>query len=248
MPIHDVEQIRRSFYETLCREVVRGNPYLDQNEKKALQSHYYVIVNPAQCPRELAATIYVSRREHTVQTILAVPRLIVFDAGSGYGSESFLFAKLGATVLSVDRSVEQIAIARKRLRNYEDPFEQKLDIHFVTVDLNEYVPEMAELSLTWLDSLLATILDQEAFPERIYQATCPAGHVIITDMNLSNTLFLVKLSTLLRPVGFYSMNTTFSGFLPPQLFSPITVTLEKTLYKVSLLRAMGYFYLVSGQK
>ncbi len=235
-------------------------------------------------------------------SILDVPRSIVFDAGCGYGSESFLFAKLGATVLSVDRSFEQIAIARKRLRYYEELFEQKLDIHFVTADLNEYIPEMAELSLTWLASVLAAIRDQEAFLARVYQATRPEGRVILTDMNLWNPLFLVKewgrrrrnqmdspefarsadflamvrrkgrkgarffpsahgamiddvqfftpvtLSQLLRTVGFCQVTSTYSGFLPPPLFSPIGLMLERSLDKVPILRGMGYFYLVSGQK
>lgn len=109
-----------------------------------------------------------------------------------FGSESFLFAAAGARVLAVDRDPRKIAAARKRQAYYEEVFGRPLEITFGKADLDVYDPTLRELSLTWLASVLANVGDQEAFLERVFQATRLGGRVMITDMNLLNPLFLFK--------------------------------------------------------
>jgi len=141
----------------------------------------------------LAATIYVHRRSPAVQAILATRDAIVFDAGCGYGSESFLFASLGAKVLAVDIAPEQLDIAEKRKCYFEkEVFKKKLDITFCVADLNEYIPEISGISLTWIASVLAALPDQEDFLKRVYAATREGGGLMVTDMNLLNPWFLFK--------------------------------------------------------
>jgi SAM-dependent methyltransferase len=147
---------------------------------------------PEHYPPPLVTAIYTERRAPAVAAILRSEDPLVFDAGSGYGSESFLFAALGARVLAVDRSPEQTAIAEKRLPYWERLFERPLSIHFEAADLNTYTPPQQQISLTWIASVLAAIPDQDALLRRIYGATRPGGEVMITDMNLLNPLFLLK--------------------------------------------------------
>ncbi len=184
------ESIAQEYYALLRREIIDGNPYLDNQEQSILQKFYPVMMNSKRYAVKSVSDIYVNRRSHAVQAILKTDTPIVFDAGCGFGSESFLFASSGAKVLSVDRSSDQIAIAKKRQHYYEEIFGKELDISFVIADLEEYVPDTNNISLTWLASVLAAIRDQNDFLKRIYKATREGGKVIITDMNLLNPAFL----------------------------------------------------------
>ena len=184
--------IASSFYALLRDEVAEGNPYLDPDDQKKLRDHYPVVLNLKKYSPGMAAMIYSSRRCHAVQAILDTEFPFVFDAGCGYGSESFLFAGLGAKVLAVDISAEQIRIARKRQYYYEELFNKHLDITFIAANLEEYTLEKTNVSLTWVASVLAAMRNQDKFLEMTYKATRPKGKIMITDMNLLNPLFLVK--------------------------------------------------------
>jgi SAM-dependent methyltransferase len=184
------EAITQTFFAFLRTELVNGNSYLDKEEQARLRSHYPFMMDPNRYPPEFVSTIYTSRRVYPVQAILDSRNPLVFDAGYGYGSDSFLFAALGAKVLAVDVSTEQIEIAQKRKRYYEETLDRSLDVTFGVADLNEYTPEGADISLTWLASVLAVIENQDAFLNRVYQATRAGGKIMIVDFNLLNPLFL----------------------------------------------------------
>ena len=150
-------------------------------------------MNPDKYPIGLAAIIYSNRRAPAVRAIIEHQAPVVFDAGCGYGTESFLFAALGAKVLAVDISPEQISIAQKRKLYFEhEIFHKKLDIDFEISDLNRYVPREQNISLTWIASVLASIANQDDFLRRVYTGTRPGGYIMVTDMNLLNPLFLFK--------------------------------------------------------
>jgi SAM-dependent methyltransferase len=186
-------EITRIFYTALRREVIFGNPYLNFNEQYLLQQHHEVIMNAWKYPPNLATAIYVNRRAPAVQAVLTSQDAVVFDAGCGFGSESFLFARLGAKVLAVDLSPEQISIGEKRKSYFENKvFKKRLDITFHVADLTDYLPETSEVSLTWVASVLAALPDQEDFLRRVYAVTRPGGQVMVTDMNLGNPLFLFR--------------------------------------------------------
>lgn len=188
----DAQSITLSFYGLLRNEVTYGNPYLSDDEQLKLQGHHKVIMNADQYPPKLARLIYVSRRSYAIESILSDRAPVIFDVGCGYGSESFMFASLGARVLSVDRSSRQIEIALKRKRYFEEKFGKTLDITFRTGDLNDYVPEEDDISLSWVASVLAAIPDQDSLLRRVCSATKIGGRIMVTDMNLLNPLFLWK--------------------------------------------------------
>jgi SAM-dependent methyltransferase len=186
---HDPLTVASDFYGLLRAEVTGNRAGLDQRECALLQQHYPVMMNPARYAVDLAAAIYARRRAHAVQAILEAPEPVVLDAGCGFGSESFLFAALGAQVLAVDISEAQIAVARKRQHHYEQLLGRPLNITFSPADLTTYTPPVDRLSLTWLASILAAIPDQDGLLRRIFHHTQPGGKLIITDMNLLNPLF-----------------------------------------------------------
>ncbi len=294
--------LARQFYFILRREVMGGNPGLDREEQERLRRHYPIMANPRRYPPILAAEIYAGRRAHPIRAILESTDPVVFDAGSGFGSESFLFAALGARVLSVDRSAEQLAIARKRQGFFETLFGKKLDITFEVADLQEYRLSWDGISLTWLASVLAAVRDQGALLTNVADHTREGGLVMVTDMNLANPLFLLgewrrrrrgktrsrlfrdeadflrmfrrkerigaryfpaeqgddfddvqfftsgTLSRLLRETGFTPRRTSFHGFVPPRLSRGPLARLERALGRLPLVRSLGYFYVVTGEK
>jgi SAM-dependent methyltransferase len=184
--------VATSFYQTLREEVLSHNPFLLPEEQSLLQGHYPTMMNDRRGSASLAAFIYAARRGPALHAIAASPNPVILDAGCGFGSESFLFAIAGAKVIAVDVTPDQIAIARKRQRYYEEIRGKELDISFQVADLNEFVPGTDDLSLTWIASVLAAIRDQDSVLKRLYQATRTGGQIMITDMNLLNPLFLLK--------------------------------------------------------
>lgn len=183
--------IGAKFYENLRTEVVDGNSYLDASEQKQLQSLYNAMVSSDRYPRDLTALIYTQRRQYPIAEILQNPSGFVLDAGCAFGSESFLFASLGARVLAVDIDPQRIVIAKKRLPYFEAKLGRKLDIQFEASNLDGF-QSPKNLGLTWLSGVLAAVENQSQLLRDICEATCPGGKVMITDLNLLNPLFVYR--------------------------------------------------------
>ncbi len=192
LAIAEPRQLTEAFYDQLRAEVRDGRSDLAPHQLERLREHYPVMMSPGRYPIGLVTTIYTQRRAPAVAAIRRTERPVVFDAGCGYGSESYLFAALGAEVLAVDAEEEKIEIARARQPYFESLFGRPLRIRFEASDLDGYSPPRQDVSLTWIASVLANIPRQDAFLERLYPATRPGGEVMITDMNLLNPLFSWK--------------------------------------------------------
>lgn len=181
-----------AFHDLLRREVCGGNPHLSKQEQSRLQSHYEVMMQPSRYPAPLVTAIYVARRALVTFETGNLSSGRVLDAGCAYGSESFLFASRGASVLAVDASPESILIAQKRKPYFEAALGKELDVEFVEGSLESIPLARESIGMTWIASVLAAIEDQESLLQRIYRATRPGGSLSITDMNLLNPLFLSK--------------------------------------------------------
>jgi SAM-dependent methyltransferase len=182
--------ILHNFFLDLRREVLLGNPFLEKPEQAKLEEHHCHIKNAGIYSPELVWAIYQGRRKFPVNAVLESPGAIVLDAGCGCGSDTILFAALDAEVVAVNSSSEELTIAEKRARYYEKILNRDLNIRFVQADLNDYVPEGKDVSLTWLASILAVIEDQETFLKRIFHSTRPGGRVVVVDYNLQHPPFL----------------------------------------------------------
>lgn len=251
-----------NFYSFLRREVVEGNPALDAPAQSLLRAHYPVMLSPQRNPPALAATIYAERRQHPVASICATTDPFVLDAGCGYGSESFLFASLGARVVAVDADPEKIRIAQLRQPYFEQQLQRPLDITFRVADLDHYTPDTPNLSLTWLASVLAAIPHQDAFLVRIRESTRSGGQVMVSDMNLWNPLFLVgeyrrrqhaattnlafarvqdfrAMFTRRARVGARYFSQNGSTFDDVQFFQPLSL---RTLYQATGWQPAGFYF------
>ncbi len=176
-----------AFHRVLVDELTSGNPYLNSTEFEMLRKHYPNIMNGS---RQLwLRDVYAKRRSYTLECIRNDERAMVLDAGCGFGSDSFLFASLGASVTGIDISDDQIQIAEKRKRYYEEGLSQELVVKFESANLDQYRSDLDNLSLTWFASVLAAVSDQDSLFSWLNQLTRPGGRVVVTDMNLRNPFF-----------------------------------------------------------
>jgi len=184
-------EITRSFYDLMKAEITAGNTWLTSDQQRQLQNSRPLIHDPGRYMPEYVAYLYCIRRVSAVASILEQTDPMVLDAGSGYGSDSMLFASLGARVLAVNVSEAELTLAQKRQTYFEKFSGRRFDITYIQADLNTFTPPMANFSLTWLSSVLAIILDQDAFIQKIFHATRPGGQIIITDYNLLHPPFFM---------------------------------------------------------
>ena len=179
----------RKFHGALRREVLEGNPFLRPEEQSLLRDHHPLLGNPGHYLPELVESIYLNRRAAPAKAIRETPDSVVLDAGCGCGTDSILFAALGARVVAVNLSAEELGVAERRICYYEKTWGRRLNIRLVRSDLNRYAPD-EEFSLAWLASVLAVIEDQEALLERIFRSTRRRGEIRVVDYNLLHPPFL----------------------------------------------------------
>jgi len=187
-----LERSIRQFHGTLRKEVLEGNPFLGPEQQSLLREHHPLLKDPGRYPLDLVASIYLNRREAPAKAIRENPGSVVLDAGCGCGTDSILFAALGAAVVAVNISSEELAVAEKRARYYEKVGGIKLNIRFIQADLNDYLPGQENFSLTWFASVLAVIRDQESLLKSVFQSTRDRGRIMLVDYNLLHPPFLWK--------------------------------------------------------
>ena len=183
------ERSIRKFHGALRKEVLEGNPFLSLEEQSLLRNHHPLLTNPGRYLPELVESVYLNRRATPAKLIHERPGSVVLDAGCGCGTDSILFAALGARVVAVNLSAEELGVAERRVRYYEKTWGRRLEVRLVRGDLNHYAPD-EELSLAWFASILAVIEDQEALLERIFRSTRPRGEIMVVDYNLWHPPFL----------------------------------------------------------
>jgi SAM-dependent methyltransferase len=183
------EESIRKFHGALRREVLEGNPFLGPEEQSILRDYHPLLGSPGRYPPELVESIYLNRRAAPAKLIRERPDSVVLDAGCGVGTDSILFAALGAKVVAVNLSAEELGVAERRVRYYEKTWGRRLEVRLVRGDLNRYAPD-EDLSLAWLASILAVIKDQETLLERIFRSTRRRGEIMVVDYNLLHPPFL----------------------------------------------------------
>ncbi len=118
---------------------------------------------------------------HLIQNIKKNIRIL--DVGCGYGSEAILCSAIGGKVLGIDLSEDRIAIAKKRVKYFENKLERDLDIKFSLGNLfNHY----GEYDLIWANEAIHHIAPLNEFLNISLQNLKIGGKLIITDQNRLN--------------------------------------------------------------
>lgn len=122
----------------------------------------------------------------------APPRIL--DAGSGLGTQSILFALLGAGVHGVDLRQDRVVIAEKRARYWEEKLNAKLDLSFACESVFS-LPEKETYDFIWVCQAISHIDPAEEFLGLTCRLLKPGGRVVIYDpngMHIPNQLYQLK--------------------------------------------------------
>jgi 2-polyprenyl-3-methyl-5-hydroxy-6-metoxy-1,4-benzoquinol methylase len=119
----------------------------------------------------------------------------LLDAGCGYGTESLLFASLGADVTGVELVSERVELARSRVSFYQSHLERgraPFSIHFSNTDVIRYLERSAPFDIIWTMEAISHIHPLETFLSLAYRHLSPGGLLIISDPNGLNPIALYR--------------------------------------------------------
>jgi len=130
---------------------------------------------------------YSARLRPVIETILAgPPGLRILDAGSGYGTESLLFAWLGADVTAVELVRERHDIARGRPETFRRPGDPPLRIDFVHANILRFLQSSPAFDLIWTMEAISHIYPPERFLDLARGRLAPGGLLAVSDPNQAN--------------------------------------------------------------
>lgn len=183
------------------------------------------------------------------------PRIL--DLGCGIGTQSILYAMLGAKVVSIDLEHSALSILRKRQRMYQQMCDQELDItiyHSDTLDFDYSI-------ISPLDAVFSMFAFNMMQPsaellKRIAPALQPGGRVVIFDGNCCcwvqkvfpscrrDTLSPAQLSQQLGDLGFITTQHE-GGIAIPSLIWALTP--NSMVRPINNILTKSWFFSVSHQ-
>lgn len=108
--------------------------------------------------------------------------LRVLDAGCGLGTESILFASLGASVVGVDLWEENLQVARNRVHHWEQVRRGELDLRFLRTNLFRYSPGK-QFDIIYVREAISHIHPIGEFFQLCHQYLVPGADLVICDSN-----------------------------------------------------------------
>jgi len=183
---------------------------------------------------------YAARLRPVVMTILAAPPgLKILDAGCGYGTESYLFARLGAEVMAVELVPERAEMARSRKDFFSQQAPGSAPPRFINANILRFLSEGAAFDLIWAMESISHIFPPEDFLSSARLRLAPGGVLALSDPNKANPVAWLR-AVLIRGSVRHSPHLEFRD---PESGLPVAYGQEK-IYSVSgmkrLLRRSGY--------
>jgi SAM-dependent methyltransferase len=130
---------------------------------------------------------YSARLRPAVQAVLSgPPGLRILDAGSGFGTESLLFAWLGARVTSVELIRERHEIARGRPEVFRGAGDPPLRVDFVHANILRFLQTAPAFDLIWAMEAISHIYPPERFLALARGRLAPGGVLAVSDPNRAN--------------------------------------------------------------
>lgn len=116
----------------------------------------------------------------------------ILDAGCGVGSESLLFAYLGARVTGVDIMEERLSLARSRVPFFQSEAAKDVNVEFILGDLFSIMGTQ-QFDAIWIREAISHIHPLEKFLDCAHQSLRAEGKIFVSDSNWANPM--VKLET-----------------------------------------------------
>ncbi|MDP2924111.1 MAG: class I SAM-dependent methyltransferase [Candidatus Omnitrophota bacterium] len=123
----------------------------------------------------------IERFNYSVRTIMENKRhLKILDAGCGLGTNSILFALLGADVWGIDIKKQRIDLAKERVKYYEREYDVRLDINFLAQNIFDL---KGSFDVIFVNEAISHIHPAEEFLKLSYRLLKNNGEIIIADAN-----------------------------------------------------------------
>lgn len=130
---------------------------------------------------------YSARVRPLVEVLLSEPAgLRILDAGSGYGTESLLFAWLGADVTAVELVGERHDLARIRAEAFPGRDGAPLRVEFVNANILRYLEGVRTFDVIWTMEAISHIYPPERFLALARGRLSPGGILAVSDPNRAN--------------------------------------------------------------
>ena len=226
------EQIVLSFCEFLRKELpFRRGEGLDCH---ALKVYYRNLLTFEERIMPLGVLGYAQRLSPLISELCNEKRrLSILDAGSGYGTESLLFASLGHSVVGLELVPERVSLARSRLSFFEQAFGFSPELNFLNANIFQFLKQSDPFDMIWTMEAVSHIFPPENYLKLAFQKLKPGGLLVISDPNGLNPLAWAR-SVKIRGSFAHSPHTRFKD---PETGCPVEYGQEK-IYPYFKLRRM----------
>ena len=144
-------------------------------------------LGPGGGPSSLGVAGYSARVRPLVEVLLSAPAgLRILDAGSGYGTESLLFAWLGAAVTAVELVRERHDLARARAEAFRSRDGAPLRVEFLNANILRYLEGARTFDVIWAMEAISHIYPPEHFLALARERLAPGGILAVSDPNRAN--------------------------------------------------------------
>lgn len=190
-PESSPEQIVFSFCALLEREIQmrkqNGQDYL------SLKRYYQNLFT--EDDRLIAAGClgYAHRLEPVISELKKRPETgKILDAGSGYGTESFLFGLMGKEVHGIELVAERVDLACSRIEFFQSFCDFPLRVQFSNANIFKYLEDCEPFDMIWIMEAISHIYPPENFLDMAVKKLQANGKIFITDPNKINPLAWIR--------------------------------------------------------
>jgi SAM-dependent methyltransferase len=154
-----------------------------------LRSYYHNLFVNEDLLIPLGVLGYAQRLHLALECLRALPdTATILDTGSGYGTESLLFALLGKQVVGVELVSERAALARSRIPFFRSVADGPLNIRFENANVFRFFEESDPCDVIWAMEAISHIYPPESFFRVALEKLKPGGRLIVSDPNSLNLL------------------------------------------------------------
>ena len=172
------QEIIVNFFDLLKQEIEICKSLYNEKEANILKNYGYNKNIGKDYPRYR----YSQRIKHLVEFVNI--KMHVLDAGCGIGNEAILCGLLGAQVTGVDLNEDRLALAKNRVKYYNNKFNTNLDVNLSAESVLKEFDQ--KFDVIWSMESISHIDPAEEFIKLSYINLKSGGRLIITDPNALN--------------------------------------------------------------
>jgi SAM-dependent methyltransferase len=233
----------------LVRDELRG--YDPEGPTSAeLKRYLSPQLGPGGEPSPLGVAGYSARVRPLIEVLLSGPAgLRILDAGSGYGTESLLFARLGGEVTAVELVRARHDLARTRAASFRRLDGAPLRLEFVNANILRFLEGSPSFDVIWSMEAISHIYPPERFLALARERLAPGGILALSDPNRANPVAWLRAVRIRGSIR----HEPHREFRDPELGTPVEYgrelihsvramerLLERTGFRVERIQTAGF--------